>query len=154
MQPPQLDVVRSLLTTRRVLSLAVVVEGAPVIGLLPFAVTPDVRALVVHASRLARHTRGLTDGAPFDALLHDPDDSDPMQVNRVTLRGTVRAIAGDPTALAAARDVYLGRFPEAEPITSLGDFAFFRLEIEAGRVVTGFASAANVTRETLEQLKG
>jgi heme iron utilization protein len=153
MDSSQLDVVRTLLTTRRVLSLAVVVEGAPVIGLLPFAVMPDVSALIVHASRLARHTRGLIDGAPFDALVHDPDDSDPMQVNRVTLRGMVRAVADDASAHAAARDAYLARFPEAEPIASLGDFAFFRLEIQAGRVVTGFASAANVTRETLDQLR-
>ena len=150
MRDDQLDALRALLTERRVLSLAVVAEGEPIIGLLPFAVTSDWRALIVHASRLARHTRGLVDGARFDVLVHDPDtaDSDPMQIRRVTLRGEVRVAERE----ADARATYLARFPEAEPITQLGDFAFFRLEIAAGRLVTGFAGAVNVTKDTIEAL--
>ena len=45
------------------------------------------------------------------------------------------------------------KFPEAEPITALGDFAFYVLLIEGGRLVTGFGAAANVTQETLETLR-
>jgi hypothetical protein len=154
MHTQQLDDVRALLTGRRVLSLAVIVDGAPVIGLLPFAVTPDWRGLIVHASRLARHTRGLAEGAPFDALLHEPDLAgvDPMQVKRVTLRGVVRALTDGDAAHGEASAAYLSKFPDAAAITLLGDFAFFRLEIAAGRLVTGFAGAANVTQETLTAL--
>lgn len=150
MQPAQLEVLRALLTERRVLSLSVVVEGAPVIGLLPFAVTADWHGLVVHASRLARHTKGLHEGAPFDVLVHEPDsaDVDPMQVKRVTLRGVVR----EPADEGPARDAYLARFPEAAPITQLGDFSFYVLEINGGRLVTGFAGAVNVTMDTLAAL--
>ena len=136
------------------LSLALVVEDAPVIGLLPFAVTPDNRALVVHASRLARHTRGLHDGAPFDVLLHEPAvaDVDPLQVRRVTLRGTVRVPEPETPAHDAMRHLYLLKYPEAEPITLLGDFTFFVLLIESGRLVTGFGAAANVTQDSLASL--
>ena len=155
MTPVQIEAVRKLLTTSRVLSLAVIVEDAPINGLLPFAVTPDYGALVVHASQLARHTKGLQDGAPFDALLHEPvvEGVDALQVKRVTLRGVVRVPEDGTPTHDALRRVYLVKFPEAEPITALGDFAFYVLVIDGGRLVTGFGAAANVTRETLEALR-
>ncbi|AMY07433.1 heme utilization protein HutZ [Luteitalea pratensis] len=155
MTPAQVETMRELLRASRVLSLALIVEEAPVNGLLPFAVTPDFRALVVHASRLARHTKGLHDGAPFDALLHEPvvGEIDALQVKRVTLRGVVRVPDHGTPAYEALRAVYLMKFPEAEPITALGDFAFYVLLIEGGRLVTGFGAAANVTQETLETLQ-
>ena len=155
MAPDQVEALRELLTASRVLSLALVVDEAPVNGLLPFAVTPDYRALVVHASRLARHTKGLHDGAPFDALLHEPvvDDVDALQVKRVTLRGAVRVPEDGTAAHDALRRVYLMKFPEAEPITALGDFAFYVLLVEGGRLVTGFGAAANVTQDTLRTLQ-
>jgi hypothetical protein len=150
MQPEQTDLLRSLLVEQRVLSLAVVADDRPVIGLLPFALSADGRALIIHASRLARHTAGLAEGAPFDALVHEPvtGDVDPLQVRRVTLRGEVRAFAEHD----ADRATYLAKFPEAEPITALGDFAFFRLEITGGRLVSGFAGAINLTARALPSL--
>jgi heme oxygenase (biliverdin-IX-beta and delta-forming) len=154
MQPEQAALLRSLLVEQRVLSLAVVADDRPVIGLLPFALSGDSRALIIHASRLARHTAGLAEGARFDALVHEPiiGDVDPLQVRRVTLRGEVRAFAQDDAARAADRATYLAKFPEAEPITQLGDFAFFRLEITGGRLVSGFGGAVNLTARTLPSL--
>jgi len=155
MSPEQVEALRELLTASRVLSLALVVDDAPVNGLLPFAVTPDYRALVVHASRLARHTKGLDDGAPFDALLHEPvvGTVDALQVKRVTLRGVVRKPEEGTPAHDALRRGYLTKFPEAEPITELGDFAFYVLLIDGGRLVTGFGAAANVTQDTIDTLE-
>jgi putative heme iron utilization protein len=151
MRPDQLDALRALLRERRVLSLAVMAEGEPIVGLLPFACSRDGRALIVHASKLARHTRGLVADAPFDALIHDLDvaEADPMQIRRVTLRGRVQ-ITEDPES----RATFLARFPAAEPITHLGDFSFFRLEIASGRLVTGFGGAVNVTQDSLDALSG
>ncbi len=154
MTPDQIDAVRGLLARERTLALALVADEAPVIGLLPFAVTPDSHALVVHASRLARHSRGLQPGATFDALIHEPvvEGVDVLQVRRLTLRGTVHVPEPGSPAHGALRALYLARFPEAEPITMLGDFAFFVLAIEGGRLVTGFGAAANVTADTLDAL--
>ena len=154
MQPQQADLLRSLLVEQRVLSLAVVADDRPVIGLLPFALSTDGRALIIHASRLARHTAGLAEGAPFDALVHEPVTAsvDPLQVHRVTLRGEVRALAEHDVARAADRAAYLAKFPAAAPITSLGDFAFFRLEITGGRLVSGFGGAINLSARALPSL--
>lgn len=154
MQPEQAALLRSLLVEQRVLSLAVVADDRPVIGLLPFALSADGRALIIHASRLARHTAGLAEGAPFDALVHEPvtGDVDPLQVRRATLRGEVRAFVEHDTARAADRAAYLAKVPDAEPITALGDFAFFRLEISGGRLVSGFGGAVNLSSRTLPSL--
>ncbi len=154
MKPEQAALLRSLLVEQRVLSLAVVADDRPVIGLLPFALSTDGRALIIHASRLARHTAGLAEGAPFDALVHEPVNAgvDPLQVHRVTLRGDVRPLAEHDAARAADRAAYLAKFPEAEPITALSDFAFFRLEITGGRLVSGFGGAVNLTARTLPSL--
>jgi putative heme iron utilization protein len=145
-----------LLLEQRVLSLAVVADERPVIGLLPFALSADGRALIVHASRLARHTAGLAEEAPFDALVHEPvtDGVDPLQVRRVTLRGEVRVFAEHDPVRALDRAAYLAKFPDAERITALDDFAFFRLEINGGRLVSGFGGAVNLSARALPALLG
>lgn len=145
---------KTLLTERRVLAVAVVDGGEPIVGLLSFAPTADFQSLIVNVSHLARHTRGLFEGAPFDALVQELDlpDADPLQLPRVTLRGRARVPATGTPSHAAAREAYLARFPEAEPIVELGGFRLVRLEIEAGRIITGFAGAADVSPADLAGL--
>jgi heme iron utilization protein len=154
LQAEHLALLKGLLGRQRVLSLAVVVDGEPVVGLLPFACAPDFSALIVHASRLARHSRGLGDGASFDALIHAPEAPglDPLQIPRATFQGRVMALPDEGPALEAARTTYRDKLPSAEITLTLGDFRFFRLEIERGRLVAGFAQAASFTKDTLRQL--
>ena len=115
-----------------------------VVGLLPFALSADGRALIVHASRLARHTAGLAEGAPFDALVHEPVTGgvDPLAgaAGHAARRSPRVRGARSPPA-PSDRATYLAKFPDAEPVTALGDFAFFRLEITGGRLVSGFGGA-------------
>ena len=89
LSPDTRHLLLTLLTQERVLSLAVVAEGEPVVGLLPFVWSADGGALLIQASGLARHARGLLPGALFDVLVHSPDDpqGDAMQVPRLTLQG-------------------------------------------------------------------
>ena len=154
MTPEQLTLTRALLDDGRVLSLALIVDGMPVVGLLPFAATAGYRALVVHASRLARHTKGLQHGAAFEALVHEAvdDDVDPLQVKRLTVRGEVVVVDPALPIHDTVRSAYLQKFPEAAPITQLGDFAFYLLRVTGGRLVTGFGGAVAVTDETLDAL--
>jgi hypothetical protein len=154
MQSSQLGLLKELLSGPRVLALSVLVDGEPVIGLLPFAVMPDQSALVVHASLLARHSRGLQEGAPFDALIHQPDspEMNPLQIPRVTLQGIVRVLRDEGPESEAARRAYLKKLPGAEALLGFGDFHFYRLEIQRGRLVAGFAQAVSFTLETLRHI--
>jgi len=73
-------------------------------------------------------------------------------VRPITLRGELRAFADHDAAGTTDRAAYLAKFPDAEPITALGDFAFFRLEITGGRLVSGFGGTINLTARTLPSL--
>lgn len=156
MKPEQVEGLLDLLTRRRLLALAVLVEGEPAVGLLPFAATKGFDALLVNASHLARHTRGLTGEARFDALVHEPDtgEADPLQIPRVTLRGRVALLDPDGPEYAEDERRYLERFPEAAMIVKqLGGFRIYRLQLEAGRYVSGFAGAVNLDRDSFAELR-
>ena len=64
-----IEALRELLDGQRVLSLAVLVDGAPCAGLLPFAALPERNGVLIHASRLARHSRGLAAHGRASVLL-------------------------------------------------------------------------------------
>src|SRR5688572_30029285 len=88
---------KSLFVDVRLLSLGVLIDGAPYVGLLPFALTATCDALLIHASALAKHTKGLRHGSQYSALIHAPDapTGDPLQVPRVTLQGLVNLCPKD-----------------------------------------------------------
>jgi len=64
MQEHDAALLRDLFTAHRVLALALVADGEPVLGMVPFAAEPDLSAILVHVSRLAPHGRVLAPGAP------------------------------------------------------------------------------------------
>jgi hypothetical protein len=146
LNPEDASVLAALLR-ERVIALGVLVDGAPHVGLLPFAVGKDAAALLVHASGLARHTRGLGKGAPFSALVHasDAPGADPLQIPRVTLQGEVEPLEPGTPEHEDARARYLVRFPESAQTFELPDFGLYALRIGEGRLVVGFARARNVS---------
>jgi hypothetical protein len=152
MEPLERDLLRALLTRERLLSLGVLVDGKPVVGVMPFLALPDGRSLLVHASRLARHSQGLQAGAPFGAAVQVPDDPDrdPLRVPRFTFEGRVEALSNGGEA-EAARKAWLSRFASAAMTVELGDFTFWRLRIEGGRLVVGFGRALNIGPSQLEE---
>jgi len=137
---------RALISSARVLALGVLVDSEPHVGFLPYAVGVDPATLLVHASKLARHSRGLLPGAEFSALIHDSDrgEGDPLQLRRVILQGRVIPLARDTGVYHEARARYLARLPTAEITFRLGDFTLFALHVESGRYVGGFAQAVDL----------
>jgi putative heme iron utilization protein len=152
MDRTQLVLLRDLLRTERLLSLAVVVEGGPAAGLVPFLAAPDFSALAIHVSALARHSRGLGDGGAWSGVIHVPDSKevDALQVPRAVLQGHSRRIE-DGDVLDAIGQMWARRFPGAEATIGLGDFAFFSLDLEGGRLIGGFGQARNLSREHFAQ---
>ncbi|MEZ5291028.1 MAG: hypothetical protein R2745_08105 [Vicinamibacterales bacterium] len=138
---------RRLVDTERILTLAVVVDGAPVAALLPYAVGRDGAHLLVQASGLARHARGLVDGATVGVAVHVPatPDRDPLQIPRLTVEATVRHLARGTEAHDEAATRLAARFPAAALTLTLPDFEVFALILGRGRYVEGFARAVNVS---------
>lgn len=130
------------------MSLALVVDGRPVAGVLPFLAAPDLSALVVHASGLARHTAGLGEGREWAGVVQEPDspERDALQTPRVMLEGTSRRIT-DERVLEVIGGSWRERYPSGAMTVGLPDFAFFSLDLRGGRLVGGFARALNLSAE-------
>jgi putative heme iron utilization protein len=148
--------IREMMTEHRLLSLAVVVDGAPDASLLPYAFRPDFGAVYVQASGLARHARGLTAGAIVGVLIHanDQPDGDPLQTPRLTAQATVGILDKESEAFATASRLFVERFPAAEMTLQLGDFNLYELTLGRGRYVAGFARAFNVGPDTFAEVGG
>ena len=146
------ELLRGLLGEGRVATLAVNIDGAPFASLVPFAMTADYGAALIHASGLARHSAGLTSGGPFSLLIHEPDtepSTNPAQLARVTLLGSVEVLEKSSEAYAQARDRYLAKFPKSEITFQLGDFNLYALTVESSRFVAGFGKAFDVDLDDL-----
>ena len=154
MDPEEAGLVKKLLTESKVLSLGVLVDGKPHVGLLPFVAASDYSSALVHASQLARHSRGLQPGSPFSILIHGCGDaeSDPLQVPRITISGTVQLVAQADADFEAARLAYIDRFPSSAQTFLLGDFNLYRLSFEWGRLVSGFARAITISPDSFKEL--
>jgi len=154
MEPEELNLVKKLLTDCRVLSLGVLVDGRPHVGLLPFVAATDFRSALIHASQLARHSRGLQPGSPFSALIHAGDEqpNDSLQVARVTISGTVQLVAQADADFEISRQAFIDRFPASAQTFRLGDFNLYRLHFEWGRLVSGFARAITLSPDLFREL--
>ncbi len=133
-----------------VLALGVLVEGRPYVGQLPFAVWAERSALLIHVSALARHSRGLAEGAPFSALIGG-EGEDPFQIPRLSVEGEVHRLERGSPEYEEARAVFLDRLPSGSGHFALGDFALIELRLTKARFVAGFARAYNLTASHLRQ---
>ena len=70
----------------------------------------------------------------------------------MTLQGNAALLEAGSPEWSAARSVYLARFPEAQPMTELGDFRFVAIAVEGARQVAGFGAARSIDAEDLAQI--
>lgn len=151
MSPEHAARLRTLVHGRTAAALGTLHQGAPFVSMVPFALLPDGTAFVVHVSGLAAHTKDMRTDPRVSLLVMqaEGEGTDTQALARVSVQGEASECANGTPAEAAARAAYLARFPEAEPLTSFGDFAFFAIRPAQARFVAGFAQAMSVTGETL-----
>ncbi len=141
----------SLLRTQPVASLATLHKGAPAVSMVPFALLPDGTGFVIHVSQLATHTQDMLHNPAVALLVTAPlavGDS-PLALPRASLQGQARPYQPDSAGHAQAREAYLAKLPDAEPLFSFGDFSLFVIEPESLRWVAGFGRAMSVVGERM-----
>lgn len=148
---------RDLLARRRTAALGTVdATGAPFVSLVPFAIAPASAGLVIHVSALAAHSQNLRATPRASLMVADGEVAgEPVHaLARVTIE--VLATWADPGSAQAeqCRAVYLARFPEAELMTTLGDFRFVHLSPQGARQVAGFGAARSLGADELAQAIG
>jgi putative heme iron utilization protein len=153
MHEPRLNrALRELLNTQRVAALGSLnADGSPFVSMVPYAIEPESACLVIHVSLLAPHTRNLLSAPTVSVMVMQPElVGEPVHaLPRVSMDGNAQRLAPDSPAWLAARAVYLARFPEAEPMTHLGDFSFVAIHVNGARQVAGFGTARPLDAQEL-----
>ena len=144
------QLLKDLLQHQPVAALATLHRGAPAVSMVPFALLPDATGLLIHVSALATHTRDMQRKPEVSLLVTGTlqDAETPLALPRVSVFGRARALARDSDAYALARDVYLHKLPDAEPLFDFGDFSLFVIEPTSARFVAGFGRALSLTKRT------
>ena len=128
-------------------------EGEVSLSRVPYAIDPQRGDLVIHISALASHTTQLQHHPRASVLIgaREAEDAPVHALPRISI--AVEAVTCEPdtdgASLPAARACYLSRFPEAEPMTQLGDFRFVRLQPLGARHVAGFGAARSLAAQDL-----
>jgi heme iron utilization protein len=146
MSPDTAHSLRALLQERSVLALGTLQGREPYVSMVPFAVTPTGKSLIIQTSRLAAHTQNMRRNECVSVLVTEPESSDkmPQSLARVTIQGLAREATVDEADYPHWREVYLGRFPSAAPLFDFADFSLGLIDVTSARLVTGFAQAVTL----------
>jgi putative heme iron utilization protein len=123
-------------------------DGSPIASRVGVATDTDGSPLIL-VSGLAAHTAAIVADPRCSLLLGDPGKGDPLAHPRITLACKAIRYTRDTGDWAQAERRYLNKNPEAKLYVGLGDFAFFRLEIEKASLNGGFGKAYALTRDDL-----
>ena len=110
--------------------------GFPYGSVTPYALSARGAPLLL-LSRLAAHTKNLLADPRASLFVGDRSAAeDPQAGARISLLGRLALL---PTAEEAdARARYLAVWPRAADYLALGDFSFWRLDVEEARLIAGF----------------
>jgi putative heme iron utilization protein len=154
-EPRLTHALRSLISTHRVAALGTLDEnGLPFVSMVPFAVDLVTGFVVIHVSGLASHTRNLVQQPKVSVLIMQAEASNaPVHaLPRVTLEGIATTPQHDSAPWSSAKTAYLARFPEAQPMTELGDFRFVTIAVTSARQVAGFGAARSLQADEIAQV--
>ena len=146
---------RSLLQSQRVAALGTIGnDGVPLVSMVPFAIAPEPGCIVIHVSGLAAHTGNLQRTPSVSLLVMQAEVvGEPVHaLPRVTLEARAEMLEAETPPWRECRTAYLERFPEAEPMTALGDFRFVALRVNGARQVAGFGAARSVSGKEIAQV--
>ena len=143
MTPTQADTLRQLLEQQETAALGTLHRGEPFVSMVPYALLPAGRGLVIHVSRLSTHTADMQQHPGVSVLVcavREPGVA-PQGLARATLQGDARFCAEATGEYTDARAAYVARYPDSEPMFGFGDFSLFLIEPSSVRGVAGFGQA-------------
>ena len=153
-EPRLTTALRTLLVNQRVAALGTLnSDQLPFVSMVPFAIDAAQACVVIHVSGLAPHTRNLQNAPNVSLLVMQAEAAgEPVHaLPRVTLVGRASVLQPDTEKWQSARQAYLARFPEAEPMTHLGDFMFVGIQVEGAHQVAGFGAARALDADAVTQ---
>ena len=121
--------------------------GYPYATVLPFALD-EQHSPVFLISSLAEHTKNLLSNPRASLVVSEEFQANVLAGARVSLIGDLVPWNADQRFVAR----YLRYQPDGESYLALGDFAFFRFEIQQVRAIAGFGAMGWIERDRLAQV--
>jgi heme oxygenase (biliverdin-IX-beta and delta-forming) len=149
-QPPAdfapLEVAKTLLHATRAGMLATLdrSSGHPFASLVNVATDVDGSPLIL-VSKLATHTANLEIDGRASLLLAEYGKGDALAHPRLTVLGSMAAVAREGADDVRVRRRFLASHPKSELYAGFGDFAFWRMAVVSAHLNGGFARAADLT---------
>ena len=155
MDAAQAQALKDLLQRQEVAALGTLHQGEPAVSMVPYALLPG-GALVIHVSQLAAHTRDMQEHPGVSLLVLGERRPGMMaqEQPRATLQGLAQQCPQDAPLHAAARQAYLERFPQSEPMFGFRDFSLFLIVPRSVRFVAGFAQAFSLAAADYATMMG
>jgi putative heme iron utilization protein len=122
---------------------AVDLDGHPYGSLVLLALHEGSPVLLV--SEMAEHTRNLHGSPRCSLLAVEAGPENPLALGRVTLLGTATRAEGEQ--VAAPREAFLQRHPDARFYADFEDFHFWRMQVTGVRYIGGFGRMSWVDAE-------
>jgi len=146
--PPRFEPLRRLLREQHIAALGTLHRGEPYVSMVPFALDEGAPEFLIHVSGLSPHTRDMLEHPRVSLLVVAPEDGGRPQARaRATVQGDAAPLDAGSARHAAAKALYLQRFPHAADIFALPDFSLFAIRPDAVRFIGGFAQAVSLTPE-------
>ncbi|PQA73220.1 pyridoxamine 5'-phosphate oxidase [Brucella oryzae] len=148
--PEAIQLAKNLLRTSRYGAIAVfdAATGRPLASRVAVATDTNGTPLIL-VSGLAAHTTGLLANPACSLLLGEVGKGDPLAHPRVTLHCKAQKVERTTPDYTRIRRRYLNHNPKGALYADLGDFVFFRLELESASLNGGFGKAFNLTQDNL-----
>jgi putative heme iron utilization protein len=122
--------------------------GVPLASRVGVATDADGTPLIL-VSQLSAHTKAILADPRCSLLVGEPGKGDPLAYPRITVVCRARKLEpGTPERVRVERR-YLNRNPKAKLYVGLGDFSFFRLEVERASLNGGFGKAYLLGRDDI-----
>jgi putative heme iron utilization protein len=146
---PYAQQLRELLQGQPVASLGTLHKGQPFVSMVPFALLPSGKGMVIHVSKLASHTKDMISSPQLSLMVMAPPDSErpPQAWARVTFQGEAVPFQESDSGYDEAKAAYLSRFPHSIEMFDFADFSLFAIIPHSIRFVGGFGMATTLTPE-------
>lgn len=156
MNPDYARILRELLREQQIASLGTLHNGQPFVSMVPFAILPEGRRLVIHVSTLASHTKDMLLNPDVSLLVTAPSTPDiPAQaLARATIQGKAAPCPDSGQDYAEAKATYLAKFPTSAQMFGFADFSLFTIVPISIRLVGGFAQAKTLSAAVLAEVLG
>ncbi len=153
MPPTSYSEAARLILSERWAAMATINDGAPLASMVAYAAEPGLSGLILHLSQMAAHTRALLAVPDCSIAISRPDtgEGDPQLLARVAIEGIALPLEEGTRSFESARDCYVARFPHSAQRLHMGDFVFFRFEIQDARWVGGFGRAVRMNGLQLKE---